>query len=146
MVLSENWKSLRQRRLGLLSWSAWIQQSIVLVEQGDRLHSAEELLEQVAFVRGVDGVSFQSEAHKQRVCAKDLLHICQNGDNETSRGRGLWTDASGLRTEATKPLSSAKTAIKRTPFFIESVFLLHFLCKQFLAGKVSDEQADSYSH
>ena len=35
----------------------------VLVEQGDGAHSLEELLEEVALVRGVDGVPFEAEAH-----------------------------------------------------------------------------------
>ena len=58
----------------------------VLIEQCDAFHSAEELLEKVAFVGGVDGVALQSESHQQRVDAEYLLDLGQNRDAAAAAG------------------------------------------------------------
>ena len=62
---------------------------VELVEEGYGLHTAKELLEQVALVRRVDGVSLQTESHKERVCLKNPLHICKdsNGTSAAARNR-----------------------------------------------------------
>ena len=52
----------------------------ILVELGDGFHSSEELLEQVAFVRRMDCVSLEAEAHQERIDAQNLLHLGKHGD------------------------------------------------------------------
>ena len=59
----------------------------VLIEQCDAFHSAEELLEKVAFVGGVDGVSLKAEAHQERIDAENLLNFCQYSNAAASAGR-----------------------------------------------------------
>ena len=59
---------------------------VILIEQGDGLHAGEELAEEVALVRGVDGISLQAEAHQERVNAQDALEVRQDGDGAAAAG------------------------------------------------------------
>lgn len=56
----------------------------VSVEQGDRLHAGEKLLEKIALVRGVDGISLETESHEERIDTEYLLNLSEDRDAAAS--------------------------------------------------------------
>ena len=57
---------------------------IVSVKQCNGLHSCEKLLQKVAFVWRVDGVTLESEAHQKRIYLKDSLQIRKDWNGTAS--------------------------------------------------------------
>ena len=57
---------------------------IVPVKQCNGLHSCEKLLQEVAFVWRVDGVTLESEAHQKRIYLKDSLQIRKDRNRTAS--------------------------------------------------------------
>ena len=55
-------------------------QSEILIELGNGFHSFVELGEEIALVRGVDEVTFETEAHQERIGVESTLHFRQDGD------------------------------------------------------------------
>lgn len=53
---------------------------VILIEEGDGFHAGEELLEEVALVRRMDGVALETEAHEERVYSENLLHVGEDSD------------------------------------------------------------------
>ena len=61
-----------------------ISQLIIFIKQCYGLHSGEKLLEQVAFVRGVYGIAFKAESHKERVDPEDTLKVGKDRNRSAS--------------------------------------------------------------